>query len=65
MDPDLPDQNRRRLVFSQENFDDYWIALMARIRINEDADRLVSGTSSHPITAFQNQHGYALSLLHM
>ena len=43
---DYPDDDRRharRLTFTTENFDDYIVALLAKLRINTVADRILSG----------------------
>ena len=55
--------SRRRLIYSREQFDDYWIALMSKLRINEDADALISGRSPHPLLSFQRANLAALRLL--
>ena len=39
----------RRLVLSKENFDDYLLALMAKLRRDPAADRLLSGETQHPL----------------
>ena len=54
---------RRRLTYSRDNFDDFWIALMSKLRLNEDADALISGSSSHPLLSFQQANRSALQLL--
>ena len=51
--PDDVSSSRRRLIYNREQFDDYWIALMSKLRINEDADALISGRSPHPLLSFQ------------
>lgn len=43
----------RRLVFSKEDFDDYLLALTAKLRSNTDADRLLSGETQHPLVNYQ------------
>ena len=30
--------SRRRLLYNREQFDDYWIALMSKLRINEEVE---------------------------
>ena len=54
---DVPDPDRttsaRRLTFSAENFDDYVIALTAKLRIDPNADRVLSGEFVHPLIQFQ------------
>ena len=56
-------ESRRRLTYSHEQFDDYWIALMSKLRINEDADALISGRSTHPLLSFQRANITALQAL--
>ena len=36
-------------TFSREDFDDYWTALLARVRLDDTADRIVSGEFPHPL----------------
>lgn len=55
--------SRRRLTYNREQFDDYWIALMSKLRINEDADALISGRSLHPLLSFQRANQTSLQLL--
>ena len=55
--------SRRRLTYNRDQFDDYWIALIAKLRINEDADSLISGRSAHPLLSFQRANSAALQLL--
>ena len=55
--------SRRRLLYNREQFDDYWIALMCKLRINEDADALLSARSPYPLIAFQRANQAALQLL--
>ena len=54
---DVPDPDRttsaRRLTFSAENFDDYVIALTAKLHIDPNADRVLSGEFVHPLIQFQ------------
>ena len=63
--PDEEDQprRRRRLVLTREQFDDYWIALLARIRYNDEADRIVSGITTHPLQNYQMVNSQALQIL--
>ena len=51
------------LTYSREQFDDYLVALLARIRFDDEADRLLSGESSHPLILYQRQHANALNQL--
>ena len=60
---DEPPSSRRRLLYSRDQFDDYWIALMSKLRINEDADALISGRSSHPLLSYQRTNQTALQIL--
>ena len=61
--PEDNSSSRRRLTFTSEQFDDFWIALMSKLRINEDADALISGTSPHPLLSFQRANLASLQLL--
>ena len=65
--PDPPDSSsssrRVRLLYSREQFDDYWIALMSKLRLNDDADALISGRSQHPLLSFQRANIAALQTL--
>ena len=63
--PDDRNQLSRRLYFTRENFDDYWIALMARIRVNEAADRLMSRLATHPLIQYQSINAFALNVLNI
>ena len=58
--------NRRAtLKYSREQFDDYLVALLARIRFNDNADRILSGESRHPLLNYQTQHAAALHRLNI
>lgn len=61
------DSNNRHstLKYSRDQFDDYLVALLARIRFNDNADRIVSGESRHPLLNYQAQHGDALRRLNL
>ena len=53
---DYPDDDRRlsrRLTFTTENFDDYIVAVLAKLRINPIADRILSGELQHPLLQYQ------------
>ena len=65
MQDDTRDEHssRRRLLYNRDEFDDYWIALMSKLRINDDADALISGRSPHPLLSFQEANNTALQLL--
>ena len=54
---------RNILVYNREQFDDYLVALMARIRFDDEADRIISGESSHPLLNHQFRHSEALGAL--
>ena len=56
-------ERRSRLVLDRDQFDDYWIALLAKIRFNEGADRLLSGQSQHPLINYQQNNANSLNLL--
>ena len=53
----------RRLTFTIENFDDYLVALMAKLRINPIADRILSGELLHPLISFQINNQASLAAL--
>ena len=57
---DVPDddvrRNSRRLTFSTANFDDYAVALMAKLRVNLTADRILSGELQHPLVQYQRDN---------
>ena len=57
------DDRRNRLVFDKNQFDDYWIALIAKIRFNEPADRLISGQAPHPLIPYQANNAVSLNQL--
>ena len=46
--------SRNRLILNREQFDDYLVALMARLRTNDVADRLLSGETRHPLVEYQS-----------
>ena len=52
-----------RLTYSREQFDDYLVALLARIRFDDTADRVISGENQHPLILHQRQYSAALSQL--
>ena len=56
---------RSTLKYSREQFDDYLVALLARIRFNDNADRVVSGESHQPLLNYQVQHGDSLRRLNI
>ena len=64
-----PDPDRytsaRRLTFSAENFDDYLIALTAKLRLDPHADRVLSGELVHPLIAFQRNNVAHLQMLNV
>ena len=53
----------KRLVFSREFFDDYFISLSALIRVDNDADNILEGDLKNPLTAYQQNHRIDLRLL--
>ena len=55
----------RRLVLSKENFDDYLLALMAKLRRDPAADRLLSGETQHPLVQYQQLNRDVLIALTM
>ena len=59
------DRSARRLTLSRENFDDYLVALMAKLRSNVTADRILSGELRHPLIAFQQANGQHLAALNV
>jgi hypothetical protein len=59
----VPASDRRRLVFTRADFDDYITALLARIRSNEQAERILSGSSQHPLIPYQRIYTVALAYL--
>ena len=65
---DGPDSNRsdsRRLEFTRTNFDDYLIALTAKLRLNETADQILSGELRHPLISYQREHAAILQQLNV
>ena len=54
-----------RLSLCRENFDDYVVALTAKLRSNIHADRVLSGETLHPLLAFQDQNRDALAALNV
>ena len=54
-----------RLILSRENFDDYLVALTAKLRSNVDVDRVLSGETPHPLLAFQTANSVALAALNV
>ena len=63
-DPDRSSSSRR-LKFSTENFDDYVTALMAKLRLDSDADRVISGELVHPLVSFQLRNQAPLQALNV
>ena len=55
----------RRLTLSREDFDDYLVALTARLRSNADADRILSGEIHHPLIRFQQLNSESLQRLNV
>ena len=54
---------RRRLVYTREQFDDYWVSLTARIRYNDEADKIISGERNHPLLQYQRDNAQNLAIL--
>jgi len=50
------DRGDRRLTFNATYFSDYWAALCARIRRDNFADLVYSGSLQHPLLNFQAQN---------
>ena len=64
MDNNDPTYGRRpRLVFDRTQFDDYWIALLASIRQNVHADRIISGAANNPLVVYQQNNSASLTAL--
>jgi len=55
----------RRLVLSKENFDDYLLVLMTKLRQDPAADRLLSGETQHPLVQYQQVNRNVLIALAM
>ena len=55
----------RRLTLERENFDDFLVALMAKLRSNVTADRILSGELRHPLIAFQQTNAQHLAALNV
>ena len=58
-------QSSRRLALSREDFDDYLVALTAKLRRNVDADRVLSGEIAHPLIRFQQINANSLRRLNV
>ena len=65
MASDLDRDRRSHLVYNREQFDDYLIALLARIRFDDEADRIISGEAKHPLLNYQQQHSDSLQALRL
>ena len=48
--------SERHLEFTRKDFDDFVIALTAKLRLNETADRILSGELRHPLVNFQQRN---------
>ena len=55
--------SRNRLILNRDQFDDYLVTLMARLRTNDAADRLLSGETRHPLVEYQSVYSAALRTL--
>ena len=53
------------LILSRENFDDYLVALTAKLRSNVDVDRVLSGETPHPLLDFQIINSVVLTALNV
>ena len=53
---DRRSSNSRHLEFSHNDFDDFIIALTAKMRLDETVDRILSGELSHPLVDFQQRN---------
>lgn len=45
----------RRLYFTRKRFNDYWTALLAKVRRGADCDQVYTGTLPNPVILFQEQ----------
>ena len=64
-DPDRDRYRSRRLQFTRTDFDDFIIALTAKLRLDETADRILSGELQHPLINFQNENAANLQRLNI
>ena len=55
----------RRLALSREDFDDYLVALTAKLLRNVDVDRILSGEIIHPLIRFQQINADSLRRLNV
>ena len=55
----------RHLEFTRNDFDDFIIALTAKLRLNETADRILSGELRHPLVGFQQRNAQSLQGLNV
>ena len=55
----------RHLEFTRNDFDDFIIALTAKLRLNETADRILSGELRHPLVDFQQRNAQSLQGLNV
>ena len=54
---------RPLLVFSRDNFDDFWTALLADVRADDIADQVYTGSLQHPLVQYQWAHQQYLAHL--
>ena len=47
---------KQKLLYNREQFDDYWTALLARVRQHDDCEDMYTGATHHPILALQSDH---------
>ena len=57
--------NERHLEFTRNDFDDFIIALTAKLRLNETADKILSGELRHPLVDFQQRNSASLQGLNV
>ena len=55
----------RRLQFTRTDFDDFIITLTAKLRLDEAADKILSGELQYPLIAFQRRHAAHLQQLNV
>ena len=56
VDDEIDRRRTRRLTFTTTNFDDYVVALMAKLRVNVTADAILSGELLHPLVLYQRDN---------
>ena len=63
VDDETDRRRSRRLTFTTTNFDDYIVALMAKLRVNVTADAILSGELLHPLVLYQRDNRASLDAL--